>query len=92
MLDDSDFQMKSSARFPERHATHSLKMKQSNQNKNTQRSRKTWIKVFDPRRAEQSEVRKLEEIPEHELDGVLYRFYAADIYKKGLIRELMFKN
>ena len=38
--------------------------------------------MFDLRRAEQSEVRKFEEIPEHELDEVLYRFY-AEIRKKN---------
>ena len=39
-FDDSDFQKESSA-------TDLLKMWKNNQNKNTQRSRKTWIKAYD---------------------------------------------
>ena len=62
LFDDSDFQMESSASFPETDATDSLKTRKNNQIKNTQRSRKTWIKVFDLWHAEQSEVRKLDEI------------------------------
>jgi len=42
-------------------------MRENNQSKNTQRSTKTWDKVFDLWRAERSEVRKLEEIPEDQL-------------------------
>ena len=51
-------------------------MRENNQNKNTQRSRETWIEVFDLCLVKRSEVRKLEEIPENEPDDVLYRFYA----------------
>ena len=40
------------------------------------KSTKTWIKVFDMWCGERSEVRKLEDIPEDELDDVLGRFYA----------------
>ena len=47
LFDDSDFQMESAARFPEIDATDPLEMRQNNKNKNTQRSRKNWIKVFD---------------------------------------------
>ena len=68
--------MESSARFPERDATDLLEMRENNQSKNTQRSKKTWIKVFDLWRAERSDVRKLEEIPENELDDFLCRSYA----------------
>ena len=71
LFDDSDFQMESSARFPEINATDLLEMRENSLNKNTQRSRKTWIKVFDLWRAERSKVRNLDEIPEHELDDVL---------------------
>ena len=62
--------MESSASFPEIDATGLLKMRENTQNNNTQRSRKTWIKVFDLRRAGRSEARKLEEIPEQELNDV----------------------
>jgi len=56
--------MESSARFPEIDATDLLRMRENNQYMNTQRSTKTWVKVFDLWRAEGREVRKLEEIPE----------------------------
>ena len=75
LFDDSEFQMESSARFPEIDATDLLEMWENNQNKNTQRSTKNWVKVFDLWRAERSEVRKLEEIPEHELDVDLWMLY-----------------
>ena len=72
---DSEFQMESSARFREIGATDLLEMRQNNQNKNTQRSPKNWVKVFDMWRAERREVGKLEEIPEHGLDDVLWMLY-----------------
>ena len=75
LFDDSEFQMDSSARFPEIDAIDLLEMRANNQNKNTQKSTKKWVKVFDLWRAERSEVRKLEEIPEHELDDVLWMLY-----------------
>jgi len=65
--------MVSSARFPEIDATDLLEIRENNQNKNLQRSTKTWVKVFD---LWQGEVRKVEEILEDELDDVLCRFYA----------------
>ena len=49
-FDNSDFQMESSARFPEIDASDLLEKRENKLNKNTQipqRSRKTWIKVFD---------------------------------------------
>ena len=67
--------MESSARFPEIDATDLLEMRENNQNKNTQRSTKISVKVFHLWRAEQSKVRKLEKIPEHELDDVLWMLY-----------------
>jgi len=39
--------MESSARFPEIDATDLLEKREDNQNKNTQRSKKTCVKVFD---------------------------------------------
>ena len=39
---DSEFQMRSSARFPEIDATDLLEMRENNQNKNTERSTKSW--------------------------------------------------
>ena len=50
--------MESLAWFPEIDATDLLEMRDNNQNKNTERSKKK--KVFDLWRAEQSLVRKLE--------------------------------
>ena len=52
-------------------------MRENNQNKNTQRSTKNSVKVFDLWRAERSEVRKLEEIPKHEFDDVLWMILAV---------------
>ena len=43
LFDDSDFQMESSDRFPEKDATDLLLMRENNQNKNTQRSTKNWV-------------------------------------------------
>ena len=60
LFDVSNFQMESSARFSEIDATDLLEMRKNNQNKNTQRSTKTWVKAFDLWRAVRSEVRKLE--------------------------------
>ena len=57
---DSEFQMESSARLQEIDATDLLEMREDNQNKNTERSTKNWVKVFDLWRAERSKVRKLE--------------------------------
>ena len=54
--------MEPSARFPEIDATDLFEMRENNQNKNTQRSTKYWVKAFDLWRAEESEVRKPEEI------------------------------
>ena len=54
--------MESSAtcRSPEIDATDLLEMRENNQNKNTQRSTKNWVKVFDLWRAERSKMKKLE--------------------------------
>ena len=52
--------MESSVRFPEIDATDLLEMRENNQNKNTERSTKKWVKLFDLWCAERSEVRKLE--------------------------------
>ena len=76
LFDDSDFRIESSAEID---ATDLLEMRENNQNKNTHRSRKTWIKVFDLWHAKRSELRKLEEIPEDEFDDVLCQFYAEII-------------
>ena len=73
LFDNSEFQMRSSVRFPEIDATDLLEMRENNHNKNTQRSTKNWVKVFDLWRAERGKVRKLEEIPKHEL--VLWMLY-----------------
>jgi len=74
LFDVPNFQMES--RFPEIDATDLHETRENNQKKNTQRSTKTRVKVFDLWRAERSELRKLEEIPEDENDDVLCRFYA----------------
>ena len=58
IFDDSEFQMEFSARFPE--ILDLLEMREDNQNKNTERGTKNWVKVFDLWRAERSKVRKLE--------------------------------
>ena len=68
--------MEPTARFAEVDVGQLDEMRSNNSNKNTQKSTKTWMKVFDLWRAERSEARKLEDIPEDELDFVLCRFYA----------------
>ena len=40
LFDDSEFQLESSARFPEINATDLLEMRENNQNKNTQKKYK----------------------------------------------------
>ena len=60
MLIMAEFQMESSARFPEIDATDLLGMREDNQNKNTERNTKNWVKVFDLWRAERSGMRDLE--------------------------------
>ena len=52
--------MESLARFPEIDGTDLLKMRENNQNRNTERSTQNCVKVFDLWRAELSSVRKLE--------------------------------
>ena len=44
--------MESLARFPEIDATDLLEMKENNQNRNTERSTKNWVEVFDLWRAQ----------------------------------------
>ena len=43
LFDNSEFQMESSARFPEMNATDLLEMRENNENKNTQRSTICYI-------------------------------------------------
>lgn len=74
LFDVSNFQTESSDKLPEIDVTDSLEMRENNHNKNTQRSTKTCMRYLW--RAERSEVRKLEEILEDELDDLLSRFYA----------------
>ena len=47
LFDDLKFQMESLPRFPERDAIDLLEMREDNQNRNTERSTKNWVKVFD---------------------------------------------
>ena len=47
LFDDSEFQMESSVRFPEIDTSDLHEMRENNQNKNTERSTKNWVKVFD---------------------------------------------
>ena len=62
-------------------------MSKNDQKKNTQRSTKIWIKVFDLWQiAEQSKGgRKPEEIPKHDLDDVLCQFYAEIRKQNGCL-------
>ena len=52
-----------------------------NQNKNTSKITRTWPNIF--RVVQRNEARKLEDIPRHELDAVLCRFFAKIINKDG---------
>ena len=54
LFDYSEFQMESLARFPEIDAADLLEMRENNQNRNTERCTKNWVKVFDLWRAELS--------------------------------------
>jgi len=46
LFDDSHFQMESPARFPEIDAIDLLEMRENNQNKNTERSKKIGLKCL----------------------------------------------
>ncbi|KAL9969542.1 hypothetical protein ACROYT_G021767 [Oculina patagonica] len=83
-MSKATFHMKKMAtRFPEIGPTDLVEMRENNQNKNTQKSTNNWVKVFDLWRTERSELRKLEDIPEDELDDVLCQFYAKIRKKSG---------
>jgi len=52
-----------------------------NQNQNTSKSTKTCLNVFNEWKVQRNEARKLEDIPCHELNAILCRFF-AEIRKK----------
>ena len=64
LVDDSDFQMESSARFPEKDASDLLRWGGIIRTGILKEAQKP---VFDPWHAERSEARKLEEIAQREL-------------------------
>ena len=49
-------------------------LRSKNQNQNTSKSTKTWLKVLNEWKLQRIEARKLEDIPRHELDAILCRF------------------
>ena len=54
---------------------------QRKQNKNTFRTTKTWLNVFNEWKVQRKEDRNFEDIPVNELDAILCRFF-AEIRKK----------
>ena len=72
-------------RFPTLPEEELAKLRGKNQNQNTSKSTKTWLKFFNGWKVQRNEARKLEDIPCHELDAILCRFF-AEIRKKGRSR------
>ena len=54
-----------------------------NQNQNTSKSTKTWLNVFNEWKVQRKEARKLEDIPSHEPDAILCRFFTEMRKKDG---------
>jgi len=52
-------------------------LRRKNQNQNTSKSTKTWLKVFNKWRVQRNEARQLEDIPRQELDAILCRFFCC---------------
>ena len=68
-------------RFPTLPEEELANLRSKNQNQNTSKSTKTWLKVFNEWRVQRNEARQLEDIPRQELDAILCRFF-AEIRKK----------
>ena len=68
-------------RFPTLPKQELANLRGKNQNQNTSKSIKTWLNVFNEWKVQRNEARKLEDIPCHELDAILCRFF-AEIRKK----------
>ena len=68
-------------RFPTLPEEELANLRGKNQNQNTSKSTKTWLNVFNKWKVQRNEARKLEDIPCHELDAILCRFF-SEIRKK----------
>ena len=62
-------------RFPTLPEEELANLKSKNQNQNTSKSTKTWLKVFNEWRVQRNEARQLEDILSQELDAILCRFF-----------------
>jgi len=63
-------------RFPTLPEEELTNVRGKNQNQNTSKSAKTWSNVFNEWKVQRKEARKLEDIPCHEPDAILCRFFA----------------
>ena len=70
-------------RFPTLPEEELANLRSTNQNQNTSKSTKTWLKVFNEWRVQRNEARQLEDIPRQELDAILCRFFAKIRKKDG---------
>ena len=68
-------------RFPSLREEEVTNQRKQNENKNTSRTTKTWLNVFNEWKVQRKEDRNFEDIPVNELDAVLCRFF-AEIRKK----------
>ena len=70
-------------RFPTLPEEELANLRSTNQNQNTSKSTKTWLKVSNEWRVQLNEARQLEDIPRQELDEILCRFFAKIRKKDG---------
>ena len=61
-------------RFPSLREEEVTNQRKQNGNKNTSRTTKTWLNVFNEWKVQRKEERNFEDIPVNELDAVLCRF------------------
>ena len=61
-------------RFPTLPEEELANLRSKNQNQNTSKSTKTWLKVFNEWRVQRNEARQLKDIPRQELDAILAGF------------------
>jgi len=67
---------KANERFPTLPEEELANLRSKNQNQNTSKTTKSWLKVFNEWRVQRNEARQLEDIPCQELDAILCLFFA----------------
>ena len=70
-------------RFPTLPEEELANLRSTNQNQNTSKSTKTWLKVFNEWRVQRNEAKQLGDIPHQELEVILCPFF-AEIRKKDV--------